>query len=410
MRLRGGAQASDMPFAAPHTQPPPKPPTVFAERRTVSACLTAIVGWLAISTLVYSKSEGWPIAQSIFYSVDVGMGIGFGACVEELRRTKVFSCVHMLMCASGVAGALALFTEAILADAASLAAAAYANAAITSAFERADTSRDGQLNGEELRRALTSVGVELSELEQVVAFGRFDHNHDGHVSAAEFARAVKPHLKGSTDLADAVRRAVMESERSAASRLLRSASHAALFEYRTLLVWALWVALGAGWGVCHQGWDGVTAVYSSLSALTTSGLQPPALNEAGRVPASSSLFLAAYCLFGIPIMGLALARFAGLFVARLLSERERKALTRPLTESEFAFAETLFNEEAPGKVEFGEFLALELMRLGRIDMGTLQLLRREFGRLDSDRSGWLSKEEVTAWRTAASSDQRSTVP
>ena len=30
------------------------------------------------------------------------------------------------------------------------------------------------------------------------------------------------------------------------------------------------------------------------------------LDSAGHVPASSSLFLAAYCLFGIPIMGLAL--------------------------------------------------------------------------------------------------------
>ena len=45
-------------------------------------------------------------------------------------------------------------------------------------------------------------------------------------------------------------------------------------------------------------------------------------------------------------------------------------------------------------VDFGEFLALELMRLGRVDVGTLSLLKQEFTRLDSDRSGSLSKKEA----------------
>ena len=63
-------------------------------------------------------------------------------------------------------------------------------------------------------------------------------------------------------------------------------------------------------------------------------------------------------------------------------------------------AEQLFKDD--GKVDFGEFLALEMMRLGRVDMGTLKLLKQEFGRLDADRSGTLSKEEAMAWRTATS--------
>ena len=50
--------------------------------------------------------------------------------------------------------------------------------------------------------------------------------------------------------------------------------------------------------------------------------------------------------------------------------------------------------KADGQVDFGEFLALELMRLGRIDVGTLELLRQEFNRLDKDRSGKLSKKEA----------------
>ena len=364
-----------------------------------AVCLSAIVGWLTISTLVYARSEGWPVTQSIFYSVDVGMGIGFGAFDQAFQRTRMFSCLHMLVCASGVAGALALFTEALLADAATHAAAEYANAAVA-AFLRADTLQDGRLNAEQLEVALAALGIGLGSAEHAVAVHRFDRNRDGHVSAAEFARAIKPHLKSSTDLADAVRRAVADGERPAAARLLRSAVHALFFEHRTLLIWALWVALGTAWGVTQQRWDGVRSLHAALSALTTSGLEAPALDAAGRVPASSSLFLAGYCLFGIPITGLALAHFAGIFVARMVADKERKALTRPLTEGEFAVAEQLFMDD--GRVDFGEFLALELMRLGRVDMGTLQLLKKEFIRLDADGSGELSKEEAMAWRTAKS--------
>ena len=42
----------------------------------------------------------------------------------------------------------------------------------------------------------------------------------------------------------------------------------------------------------------------------------------------------------------------------------------------------------------GEFLALELLRLGRIDANTLALLKQEFTRLDADHSGKLSKAEA----------------
>ena len=47
-----------------------------------------------------------------------------------------------------------------------------------------------------------------------------------------------------------------------------------------------------------------------------------------HVPPSSSLFLAAYCLFGIPIMGLVVGRSAGLFVERRIAEKVNAELTQ----------------------------------------------------------------------------------
>lgn len=100
-------------------------PPVGGRRTLYIVCLASVFAWLSLSSLAYARSEGWPLTQSIFYSVDVGMGIGFGAFEEKFARSKAFSCVHMLVCASGVAGALGLFTEAWIADAANVAASEY---------------------------------------------------------------------------------------------------------------------------------------------------------------------------------------------------------------------------------------------------------------------------------------------
>ena len=47
-----------------------------------------------------------------------------------------------------------------------------------------------------------------------------------------------------------------------------------------------------------------------------------------------------------------------------------------------------------GKVDMAEFMALELLRLGKIDPGTLDTIKREFKRLDKDNDGTLKKSEI----------------
>ena len=48
-----------------------------------------------------------------------------------------------------------------------------------------------------------------------------------------------------------------------------------------------------------------------------------------------------------------------------------------------------------GAQDLAEFMGLELLRLGKVDMGTLALLKSEFGRRDVDGDGKLSREEAT---------------
>jgi len=89
---------------------------------------------------------------------------------------------------------------------------------------------------------------------------------------------------------------------------------------------------------------------------------------------------------------MALGQFANVFVERHLAAKERAALEKPISRDEFEFAQRIMGDD--GKVDMAEFMALELLRLGKIDPGTLDTIKREFKRLDKDNDGTLKKSEI----------------
>ena len=188
-----------------------------------------------------------------------------------------------------------------------------------------------------------------------------------------------------------IRLAMARRAEPLAKRLLRSALEFAIAQ-RTLLLWAAWILAGAVWGVIAEGWDPITALYFAVGGLATGGLQAPSLTDAGVLRPSSATFVALWCLTGIPIFGMALGQFASVFVARFIAAKERAAIDRAISDEEFDFATGLFKKD--GKIDQAEFMALELLRLGKVEMGTLELIKREFERLDADNDGALSAEEV----------------
>ena len=156
-------------------------------------CTAIATTWFAFATFFFSRSEGWPLAQSFFFTVDTGMGIGFGAVEEQLQRTRAFTIINALVGASAVGGALALFADNIVKESSSVAATEFATAALAAAFARADTSGDGQLNKQELGGALKRLHVPIDAEALDATLRKFDSNGDGQISAAEFCDAVRPH-------------------------------------------------------------------------------------------------------------------------------------------------------------------------------------------------------------------------
>jgi hypothetical protein len=75
-----------------------------------------------------------------------------------------------------------------------------------------------------------------------------------------------------------------------------------------------------------------------------------------------------------------------------VAAQEQRALSTPITEDEFEFAQQLVSND--GKIDLSEFVVLELYRLGKLDEGQLRAIKAEFQRLDKDRDGSIRKSEI----------------
>ena len=79
---------------------------------------------------------------------------------------------------------------------------------------------------------------------------------------------------------------------------------------------------------------------------------------------------------------------------------DTKSSGNSISGREFEFAQSLF-EDDHGKLDLSEFIALELLRLGKVEMATLNSIKREFNRIDTNRDGKLTAQEVLVIKGAA---------
>ena len=70
--------------------------------------LLVIVLYLFLSTAIYVRCEHWHIVQAMFFSLSVGMGVGFSNVQLQTDEAVLFSCVHALIGALLLAAAGAL--------------------------------------------------------------------------------------------------------------------------------------------------------------------------------------------------------------------------------------------------------------------------------------------------------------
>jgi hypothetical protein len=133
-----------------------------------------------------------------------------------------------------------------------------------------------------------------------------------------------------------------------------------------------------------------------VSALSTGGLTGPQVNSSGILPTEPALFCGFYCLFGIPLFALTLGHFARILVEGYVAAAEENAVKEsifhPLDVTEFEYAKNLCSKD--DEIHLSDFLVLQLLRQGKIDLRTVTLIKAQFDALDTDGSGKLSLEQV----------------
>ena len=289
----------------------------MATQRGAFKVATAAVAYFSSVSAVYSRLNGWPLHQSLFYAMDTGFSIGFGAFPDPSDASRAFTLVHLMIGASAMGGALAWFAESAM-------------------------------------HYRPLVGLEA--LEQEYKVGR-----KGPAAAARASRRfLERHGKGLWLLA----------------------------------IFTLWIGSGACYGVFRQRWSRVRSLLFACSALSTAGLEGPPLTGDGFLRRDDALFVSFFVFTGVPVFAQCLSEVASIFVNRfVLIQEQARVHDAKITGEDLAVVKKLFGGKQ-SEVDFAQFLALELLRLGKVDHDSMELIHEHFLTYDSNFDEMLSLEEL----------------
>eukprot|EP00934_Nitzschia_sp_Nitz4_P003197 Nitzschia sp. Nitz4//scaffold98_size77359//60977//61803//NITZ4_005556-RA/size77359-processed-gene-0.21-mRNA-1//1//CDS//3329560781//3187//frame0 len=219
----------------------------------------------------------------------------------------MFTIVFILLGASVVGGALALFIQDVMEGLVNPSAGEYQTLLERTVFDMADIDQTGVLSYQQFGTLIRSTVPNISDEVIHKLWIKFDNMKDGVIHFEEFAgrfRGIDRHVQA------ARRGTKISTLHSWMEGLLGWLREAWQLENRIYVAFVLWLVLGVSWGMKDQGWDLVTATHFAVSALATGGLTAPPVDKNGTLPASAAIFCGVYCLFGIPLFALTLGHFA----------------------------------------------------------------------------------------------------
>ena len=243
----------------------------------------------------------WPWLSSIYYAIDTGLSIGYGALQPKDDLEKLVVAANVLIGAGAVSGALALFTDSLLAS-------------------------SSNVLSEELANSLGEDVTKLSVLEQLTV-------------EEQQARLSKEKAESRSN----------SLPQFADNYLKNNAS----WEEELLLFYLL---IGTAYGIFAEGYTPISGLYFAITSLSTSGLQTPTINTGSSSDVSEwhALFVSVYCFTGVPIFAANLGKVAAKVVEQLVRIRERETLQRPLTLEEFKLAASLIEKQIKNEEQADE--------------------------------------------------------
>mmetsp|Transcript_35083 Transcript_35083/g.70931 ORF Transcript_35083/g.70931 Transcript_35083/m.70931 type:complete len:482 (-) Transcript_35083:873-2318(-) len=360
----------------------------FPRFKMWETCVIAVVIWMTTGTIFYSRVNKWPLATAFFYAVDAGMSIGFCTDVaEKTKRSRAFSIVFILLGASVVGGALALFMADLLEGVSRTITFEYRTLIENDAFTKNDANQDGYLTFAETKQALREAGYALPEEKLQYICDALDKDNDERISLNEFVGIFRK-----TDMllggVDVLRR------RKWIQRILPDSSSLEENKYVMYAVFFGWISMGIIWGMVNQKWDPITSTHFAVSALATGGLTAPPVNDDGFLNTDVAIFVGVFSLLGVPLFYLAMGHSAKLLVQSHLTDAEQRIIRTPLKSYEYSIATKLISTQ-DDVMHLSDFIVLQFLRRGLTDVNTIKLVKEQFEEMDRDNDGALSFEEAT---------------
>ena len=187
-------------------------------------------------------------------------------------------------------------------------------------------------------------------------------------------------------------------------------------EFIAITVFVLWLIIGVVFTHLVEGFDVPTSIYFIVSLLSGVGNLGPSCigpSDSDCTLGWTGYFLCVYVLIGFPLYAVNMGYFAFSFLSKLVANEEKEMLLHPWSKEEFIYASHILKSDSTevyptvrnvntknSQVDFdhqltmGEFILMEMYRLGQIDENKMADLKELFKALDKTQNDMISYDEI----------------
>ncbi len=300
-------------------------------------CFIVVTLWVSCGIVFYQFHDRWTTATAFYYAIEAGLSIGFCYPAEIDDKSRVYTIFYVMIASSFVSGTVGIF--------------------LTHLFRQ---------------------NIHLVPAEHGINAIKIRNRHD-EITVESVARYVWYHLK-----------------------YFIGWYHNRFLTIMTLL-FVFWMAVGTVYGVYKEGYTFITGLYWAVTSCATGGLQtPPCLGPGTDDGTTCNMgdfrgtVMGVYFLIGVPIYAITIAQYARRLFGPLAVERELRLMDRPIEDSQFLYAANVLSPEGSETLVMGEYIILELLRLGLVDQARIEQFKQKFYELDVHNKGELEFSDLHA--------------
>jgi hypothetical protein len=353
--------ASEIPEEFRHVSEPMHPPVekkseeeeswwqfgmLFGDIKTVSEelllanpyllCLLVVSIWISVGIIFYYYFYFWTVATSFYYVIEAGLSIGFCKPAENSDMSKIFTIFFVFVASSIVSGTTGLFLVSLFAP----------NLHLVPAEHRINA---------------ISYRDEVDDAVTVLSVWRYCWYHFKYFIGW----------------------------------------YANRFRSIMTIIFFCWMILGTCWGLFIENWTFITSLYWAVTSCSSGGLQTaPCINSTDDDGSNCNMgtyrgtLMGLYLLAGVPIYAITISQWARRFFAEVAQQREDQIMSRPIEDVQFLYAASILSGEGSETLVLGEYIFLELIRLGLVDQERIEDLKTKFYELDPHDRGELELSDL----------------